>query len=152
MFTFYLLLKFIHIAAAITAVGANVTYVVWNVRAQQDAAHMGFALKGIQFLDNRIANPAYGVVLVTGLLMVFVGRWSITSLWILAAVVLYVVVAVVGVAVYSPVLKNQIRLADAGDTSSPEFVAASRRSAMVGPILGLVVAVILVMMVFKPTL
>jgi uncharacterized membrane protein len=152
MFTFYLLLKFIHIAAAITAVGANVTYGVWNVRAQQDAAHLGFALKGIQFLDNRIANPAYVLVLVTGLLMVFVGRWSITSLWIVAALVLYVVVAVVGVAVFSPVLKNQIRLADAGDTSSPEFVAASRRSAMLGPILGLVVAVILVMMVFKPTL
>lgn len=152
MFTFYLLLKFIHIAAAITAVGANITYSVWNVRAQKDAAHLGFALKGVQFLDNRIANPAYGLVLVTGLLMVFVGRWSITSLWIVAALVLYVAVAVVGVAVYSPVLKSQIRLADAGDTSSPEFVAASRRSAMVGPILGLVVAVILVMMVFKPTL
>ena len=152
MFTFYLLLKFIHVAAAVVAVGANVTYGVWNVRAQQDAAHLGFALKGIQFLDNRIANPAYGLVLVTGLLMVFVGHWAITSLWIIAALVLYVVVAVVGVAVYSPVLKNQIRLAEAGDTSSPEFVAASRRSAMVGPILGLVVAVILVMMVFKPTL
>jgi uncharacterized membrane protein len=152
MFTFYLLLKFIHIAAAITAVGANVTYGVWNFRAQQDAAHIGFAIKGIQFLDNRIANPAYGLVLVTGLLMVLVGRLSITSLWIVAALVLYVVVAVVGVAVYSPVLKTQIRLAEAGDTSSPEFVAASRRSAMVGPILGLVVAVILVMMVFKPAL
>jgi uncharacterized membrane protein len=115
MFTFYLLLKFIHVAAAITAVGANITYSVWNVRAQQDAAHLGFALKGIQFLDNRIANPAYGLVLVTGLLMVFVGHWSITALWIVAALVLYVVVAVVGVAVYSPVLKSQIRLADAGD-------------------------------------
>jgi len=152
MFTFYLLLKFIHIAAAITAVGANITYGAWNVRAQQDAPHIAFALKGIQFIDNRIANPAYGVVLLTGLLMVFIGHWSIVSLWIIAALVLFVVVAVVGAAFFSPVLKNQIRLAEAGDTSSPEFVAASRRSAMVGPILGLVVAVILVMMVFKPTL
>jgi len=152
MFTFYLLLKFIHIAAAITAVGANVTYGVWNVRAQRDAKHTGFALKGIQFLDNRVANPAYGVVLLTGLVMVFVGNLSITSLWIIVALVLFVVVAVIGVGFFSPLLKNQIRLAEAGDTSSLDFVAASRRAAIAGPVLGFVVALILVMMVFKPTL
>ena len=148
----YLVLKFIHIAAAITAVGSNITYGVWNVRAQGDPAQLGFALKGIKFLDDRIANPAYGVLLVTGLLMVFINHWPIGSLWIVLALILFAVVAVLGFRVYSPLLANQIKLVNAGDTTSPEFERLSRRSAMLGPILGLLAVLILVMMVFKPTL
>ena len=149
---FYLVLKFIHIFAAIVAVGSNLTYGVWNVRASRDSGHMGFALKGIKFIDDRIANPAYGVLLLTGLIMIFLGHWSITSLWIIVALVGFVAVAVIGVAVYSPLLRNQIRLAEAGDVTSPEAAALSGRGRIVGPLLGVIVLVILAMMVFKPTL
>jgi len=69
----YLAVKYIHVLAAIVAVGFNVSYVVWILRAQREPVHTSFALKGIQFIDNRIANPAYGLLLVTGLLMVFMG-------------------------------------------------------------------------------
>ena len=148
----YLALKLIHIAAAITAVGSNITYGVWNVLAQSNPAQLGFALKGIKFIDDRIANPAYGVLLVTGLLMVFVNRWPVGSLWIILALILFAALAVLAFRVYSPLLRNQIRLVDAGDTTSPEFERLSRRSAMVGPILGLLAVVILILMVFKPTL
>ena len=147
-----LVLKFVHIAAAITAVGANITYGVWNVRAQSDPAHLGFGLKGIKFLDDRIANPAYGVVLLTGLVMIFVGHWSITSLWIIVALVLFAVVVVLAAGLYSPLLRNLIKLVDSGDTSSPEFERLSSRNRIVGPAIGLVVVVILAMMVFKPSL
>ena len=152
MFSFYLLLKYIHILAAIVAVGSNITYGVWSVRAQRDAAHIGFTLKGIKFLDDRIANPAYGLVLVTGLVMVFAGPWSITSLWIIVALVLFVAVAAIGFGYFTPLVRNQIRLVDAGDTSSPEFERLSRRNALIGPILGVMVLVIIAMMVFKPSL
>lgn len=152
MFSWLLVLKFIHIAAAITAVGANITYGVWNARAQSNPAHLGFALKGIQFLDDRIANPAYGVLLLTGALLLIVGRWSITSLWIIIALVLFAAVAVLGFGVFTPLLRNLIRLVDAGDTTSPEFQRLSRRNRTLGPILGLIVLVILAMMVFKPSL
>lgn len=148
----YELLKFIHIASAITAVGANITYGVWNVMGAREPVHMGFMLKGIRFLDNRIANPAYGVLFLTGLAMIFIGHWSITSLWIIVAVILFVAVAAIGGGVFTPLLRNQIRLADAGDTTSAEFTRLANRSRMLGPILGIIVVVILVMMVFKPTL
>ena len=148
----YLALKLIHIAAAITAVGSNITYGVWNVRAQSNPAQLGFALKGIKFIDDRIANPAYGVLVVTGLLLVFVNRWPVGSLWIVLALILFAALAVLAFRVYSPLLRNQIKLVDAGDTTSPEFERLSRRSAMVGPILGLLAVLILILMVFKPTL
>jgi uncharacterized membrane protein len=151
MFSFYLLLKFLHISSAIVAVGSNITYAVWNARAQADPSQFGFAVKGIKFLDDRIANPAYGMLLLTGLVMIAAGHLAI-SFWIVAALVLFAVVVVLGVGFFSPLLRAQIRLADAGDTSSPEFERLARRNRTIGPILGLVVVVILVLMVFKPTL
>ena len=149
---FYTLMLFIHIAAAITAVGSNITYGMWSALAGRQPAHTSFVLKGIKFIDDRIANPAYGVLFLTGLVLVFAGRWSITSLWIIVAIVLFIAVAVIGFGVFSPLLKDQIRLAAAGETTSPEFARLSRRSRMLGPILGIVVIGILVMMVFKPAL
>src|SRR3989442_16022272 len=113
MFSLYLVLKFIHILSAIVAVGANITYGVWNVRGAGDPAHLGFALKGIKFLDDRIANPAYGVLLLTGLIMVFM-QWRITDLWIILALVLFVAVGVIGVEHYSTLLQDQYKLVDEG--------------------------------------
>jgi len=151
MFTWYLVLKFIHILAAIVAVGSNITYGVWNVRAARDPSHLGFALKGIKFLDDRIANPAYGVLLLTGLIMMFAGSFGF-KLWIIISLVLFAAVVVLGVAFYSPLLKNQIRLVDAGETASPEYARLAAMGARFGPGLGIIVVVILVMMVFKPSL
>lgn len=151
MFSWYLVLKFIHIASAITAVGANITYGVWNARAAADAAHTSFMLKGIKFLDDRIANPAYGVLFLSGLIMVFAGHWG-PALWVIVAIVLFIAIAVLGFAVFTPLLRNQIKLAETGDTSSSEFTRLANRSRMLGPILGLLVVIILVMMVFKPNL
>jgi uncharacterized membrane protein len=151
MFTWYLVFKFLHILAAIVAVGSNITYGVWSVRAANDSAHLGFALKGVKFLDDRIANPAYGVLLVTGLVMVFM-QWKITALWIVIALILFAAIVVLSVAVYSPLLNNQIRLVEAGQTSSPEYARLAGLSRRFGPGLGIIVVVILVMMVFKPSL
>jgi uncharacterized membrane protein len=149
MFSLYLVLQYLHVLAAIVAVGSNITYGVWSVRGRREPAHVGFVIKGIRFLDNRIANPAYGVLLLTGLLMVFVGHLAINSLWIVVALILFVAIAVVGFGYFT---RAQIKLVDAGDTSSPEFERLSRRNAVIGPVLGVMVLIILAMMVFKPTL
>ena len=151
MFSWYLLLKFIHIASAVVAVGANITYGVWAARAAREPVHAAFVLKAIKFLDDRIANPSYGVLFVTGLIMIFAGHWGF-QLWVVVAVVLFIGIAVLGFAIFTPLLRNQIKLADAGETASPDFSRLSQRSRTLGPILGLLVVVILVMMVFKPTL
>lgn len=145
----YLAIKYLHILAAIVAVGSNITYGVWNVRARSDPSHTGFALKGLKFLDDRIANPAYGVVLITGLLMATFGV-GFFHLWIIVALVLFAALVVLGVGFYTPLLRAQIKLADAGDPTSPEFERLARRGAIVGPATGLIALLILAMMVFKP--
>jgi uncharacterized membrane protein len=148
--SFFLVLKFIHIFAAITAVGMNISYGIWLGRADKDLSKNTFALQTIRFIDNRIANPAYGLLLITGLLMVFTSSIPITTLWIEIALVLYVVLMVVGIGVYSPTLRNQVKLVEAGDSTSAEFERLNSRGTILGIVLAVIVFVILVMMVFKP--
>ena len=125
---------------------------MWILRAQRDASHTGFALKGINFLDDRLANPAYGVLLLTGILMVFLAGYSIFTLWIDVALVLFAILVVLAATQYTPTLRNQINLVEAGDTTSAEFTRLAKRGQLVGQVLGAIVLVTLAMMVFKPTL
>ncbi len=150
----YLVLKFIHVMAAITAVGANITYAIWIVRARSDTEHAGFALRGVKFIDDRIANPAYGVLLLTGLLMLVVGRTALTTFWVIAALVLFAILVVIGIGFYSPTLRDQIKLLGdgAGEAASAAFMRLGRRGQILGQAMGLVVVLIVVLMVFKPTL
>jgi uncharacterized membrane protein len=143
---------YIHILAAIVAVGFNISYAVWIIRARSNPGNVAFALKGVKFMDDRIANPAYGVLLLTGLLMMYLGHYSITTLWIDVALILFVVLILVAALVYTPALREQVKLAEAGDTSSSEFMRLGTRGQIAGQALGLLVLVILAMMVFKPTL
>lgn len=146
------ILKFIHILAAIVALGFNISYAVWIIRAQRDPSHTTFALKGIKFIDDRIANPAYGVLLITGIAMVFLIGYKITTLWIVVALVLFVALIVVAATQYTPTLRNQVKLAEGGDTTSAEFTRLAKRGQTLGQVLGAIVVLILAMMVFKPTL
>src|SRR6266850_3863726 len=149
---FLLIVKYIHILAAIVAVGFNISYVVWIIRARRNPEHTAFALHGIRFLDERIANPSYGVLLITGIAMVFLAGYKLTTLWIDIALVLFVLLIVVAVRFYTPTLRAQIKLVESGDTSSAEFNRLAQRGQVAGQALGVIVLVILAMMVFKPTL
>jgi len=100
-----LLLKLVHVLAAIVAVGANVTYAFWLRLAGRDRDRLVWTIDGVRRLDRTIANPAYGVLLVTGVLMVVGGLYSFETGWIAAAIVLYVVTAIVGVALYGPAIR-----------------------------------------------
>src|SRR5438309_1419443 len=105
------LLKLLHILFAITAVGSNITYGVWQGLVVNSPEHEPFVLRGIKLLDDRVANPAYGFLLVTGLIMAF-WHWSITTQWIVAAIILYVVLIGVAVAFSSPALTEQACVLD----------------------------------------
>jgi uncharacterized membrane protein len=148
----FTIVKFIHILAAIVAVGFNISYVVWIIRARSNPTNNAFALKGVKFMDDRIANPAYGVLLLTGLLMVYLGHYSITTLWIDIALILFVALIALAAFVYTPALREQVKLAEAGDTSSAAFTRLGARGQVAGQALGVIVLVILAMMVFKPTI
>jgi uncharacterized membrane protein len=151
-FDLYPWLKVGHILAAVIAVGFNMTYGILLNRAAREPEHLGHVLRTVKVLDDRFANPAYGVLFVLGIVMVFIGPWQFTDLWIWLAIVLYVVVLVLGFAVYSPLLRNQIAALDAHGPASAEFQTLTGRGRSLGILLGVIVVVIIGLMVVKPTL
>lgn len=142
--------KFVHILLAIVAVGFNASYAVWLRRAAGAPEHEGFALRGVKFLDDRIANPAYGLLLLTGLLMVFLSGIALTTFWIAAALVLWLIAMVSGLALYTPALRRQIEALETSGPQSPEYQALDRRATVLGIAIAVVVLLILALMVFKP--
>jgi len=148
----YLLLKWLHVFSAIVAVGANVTYGIWLARAGRSPEALPFTLRSIKLIDDRLANPAYGVLLITGLLMAYVGGLPLTTSWLLTGLILYVAVALIGVLGYSPILRRQIEVLDREGHASSAYQALARRGSRIGMILAALVTVIIFLMVVKPGL
>src|SRR4030081_2741034 len=96
----YLILKFVHVLLAIVAVGFNLSYPIWLTRAQSDPEHALYVLRGIKILDDRFANPAYALLLVLGLGMTFMAGIPLSTFWVAAALVLYVLLVLGGLVIY----------------------------------------------------
>jgi uncharacterized membrane protein len=152
MFSVFNILKFVHILMAILAVGFNASYGVWLARAARDPEHEEWTVAGIKVLDDRFANPAYGLLLITGLIMVGIGFPRIGDLWIILALILYALAVVLGIFFYTPLLKKQKRLLADGRRDTPEYTKLSNRGRSLGIILAVDVVAIVFLMVTKPTL
>jgi len=147
--SWYSLIKYLHVLLAITAVGSNVTYGVWKTLGARDPAHAPFALKGIAFIDRRVANPAYGLLLITGLILLAVGQVGFRG-WVVAALILFVILIVVAVGFYSRVVRQQIEVVDKEGVTSAAYKRLDSQAMTYG-IISLVIALAIVfMMVVKP--
>lgn len=144
-------LKTLHILFAIVAVGFNISYGIWQARPAREPEHTGYALRGIKFLDDRAANPAYGGLLVVGIILVLIGPYDFTTSWVAVAIGLYVLMGAVAFFFYSPTLKRQIGAYETSGAQSDEFVRLGARGRMVGIVLAILILAIIVLMVVKPT-
>lgn len=150
--SFYEILKFFHILLAIIAIGFNASYGIWLARLPRSPEHTTHVLRGVKILDDRFANPAYALLLVTGIALVFVGDLSFRTFWISTALGLYGLLIVGGLVGYSPTLKRQIALAEAGRIDSDEYRRLTARGTVIGIALAVIVVIIVFLMVTKPTL
>ena len=146
----YLLFKFFHVLLAILAVGLSASYMVWMSRGAADPERLPFTLRSIRYIDSRFTNPAFGGLLLTGTIMVLVIGYRLTTFWIDAAVVLFVVVALLGSLVYAPSFRR-LRLASEAGTADPALLRPLvRRALLMNVVVGLIVFAIIALMVFKP--
>lgn len=146
------LLKWLHVLSAIVAIGSNVTYGIWITRASRKPEVLDFTLRGVKLIDDRLANPAYGLLLITGLSMVYVARFSLTIPWLLTALVLYGLLVIIGLFGYSPTLKRQIQLLQSHGPGSSEYQGMSNRGAVLGILVAILAITIIYLMVVKPPL
>ncbi|HYV01023.1 MAG TPA: DUF2269 family protein [Actinomycetota bacterium] len=150
-FSAYTILKFFHIVMAIIAVGFNASYGIWLGRAAREPEHDLHVLRGVKFLDDRFANPAYGLLLVTGISMVLVGHLSFATFWIAMALGLYGLLLVMGALVYTPTLRRQIQVLQSHGAGSTEYRRLAARGQAVGILLAVIVIGIVFLIVTKPT-
>ncbi len=148
----YSFLKWLHIIAAMIAVGSNFSYGIWIMFASRKPENLSFTLMSIRKIDNRIANPAYVLVVILGLLMVYINGMKITTSWILLALILFVLLALVGFLGYSPTLKRQIEALEKYGFESENYRLLDRRGTIIGAVTGIIVLAIIYVMVTKPIL
>jgi uncharacterized membrane protein len=149
---FYNILKWLHILAAIVALGANATYGIWLARSARHPEALAFTLKTIKLIDDRMANVAYALSLVTGLLLIWIGPYELTTPWLMVAMGLYALVLLLGFLGYSPTLRKQIQLAETVGAQAPEYAAVARRGILLGVSLAVLVVAIEFLMATKPAL
>ncbi|MCC6259620.1 MAG: DUF2269 family protein [Anaerolineales bacterium] len=148
----YILIKWIHVLSAIVAVGSNLTYRMLLLSAGEKREATLFALNAIRFLDRRLANPAYVMLLITGLSMVFIAGFPITTPWILTSLTLYFVIVFLGIKVYAPVFRKQIRIAESAGVEGDEYRQTARQASLIEALVTLTAVLIVFCMVTKPAL
>jgi hypothetical protein len=150
--TLYQIVKFIHVFSAIIAVGFNFSYIIWMVKGKMEKDHLLFALRGIKFMDGKVANPCYGLVLISGFTMAYVAEYNILAVtWIRYPLILFAMMGLLAFAVYSPTLKKQIVLVEKGEMDTPEYKAIEKKQMILGAVLFFLAVAIIAIMVIKPT-
>jgi uncharacterized membrane protein len=147
----FLMIKLVHIMLAVTAIGANLTYGVWFARANADPAAAPFAVRTIELIDSRIANPSYILLLPTGALMVWLSGLSFGTHWVAAAMILWLVAIVIAYAGYSPILRRQLAAVEREGVLSPNAQRLGVQGLTIAGVLAVIVFVIVVLMVFRPS-
>lgn len=143
--------RLVHILSVIIALGANLTYLFWMGRARSEPAQLAFVIESIRGLDRRVSNPAYIVAAAAGIGIVLTGPYGFETPWIVAAIALYVFVAVLGITVYAPAMRTQLDLAQRAPASHAYAAAARRSRVLFFFVTGLVLAIV-ALMVLKPAL
>jgi len=149
-------LKLLHILGVILFVGNVITAALWKARADAsgDLHALAYAQRGIMFADTVFTAPGVTLILVTGLWMANLsGRDILQTGWLLTALVLLMVTALIWLIELLPVQRRQMRLADEAVRASrldPIFKQLSMRWTIFGIITTLLPLVNLYLMVFKP--
>ena len=104
-----------------------------------------YTLKTIRLMEMRYVNPSYVLVGITGLALVDRSGRDFTTPWVITSIVVFLVVTAIGGAVYAPLLRRQIMLAEENYPDSAEY----RRLDLRGNIIGLA---IVALVVFQPAL
>jgi uncharacterized membrane protein len=149
MLTLLTALKFIHVLAAIAVVGPNITTAIWLRAAGSDRDRLLFAITTIRRIDRQVSIPAFGVLLVTGLLMVWTGGYDLTRGWLLTAIGIYAVIGIAGFTHMGPALRR-LRAEVTRDPASAASAAALRTSTRYTLVSLLALIVIVGLMVTKP--
>jgi uncharacterized membrane protein len=147
---YYLLLKTIHILSVILALGSNLTYGFLTYKAEQEPVHLVYTLKTIRWIDRNVANRSYIITLISGLLIVWNNGYTFQTFWIWLSMVIFALIAFLGITVYSPIIRKQIQLAEQNQMDTTLYKKIRNQSQTLGVAVMVLVVIILILMVTQP--
>lgn len=146
----YLWLKTLHIFLAILAIGFSASFGLIIGRGRNAGrTELTFALKTVKAMSD-VANAAFILLLLTGLAMLWMSGLPFATRWVHLSLAVFVLALGLGFAVAGPTLRKQIAALEARGAEDAEFQTLSKRSAIVGAVLGVMSLVVLYLMVHKP--
>jgi hypothetical protein len=150
----YNILKFLHVVSVIVWVGGAtaVSVLTWRLRGEGNREILKGLFPQLMNFGQKIIAPTAGIVLLTGLAMVGIGRIGFSTFWVLwgfAGIVLHTFMGAVIIRKRTMKL-GQLSAANTGDQAA--LVAASRSLWQAQLLYLLILASVVWAMVLKPTL
>lgn len=104
----YVILKSLHVLAAVTWVGGAVTIniLATRLRKSSEPATMAHFAKEVEWVGTRVFMPSTLVLLGLGIWMVATSAWSFGDLWVEIGIVGIVITAITGSAILGPTTKK----------------------------------------------
>ena len=151
-------LLFLHILAAIVAIGPNFAYSTIRALGQQQPQHANFGLRVSHAISARLVYPIGLVIPATGIAMILILGIDLTartSWWLDAAIVIYAAVYLYSFFVQKRIVEQIIEMTAlppvAGTTGPPPALAAlAIRASRGGTAMLILLVVVVSLMVVKP--
>jgi uncharacterized membrane protein len=147
---------FLHVSAVVVGFGSTYALAVtFPVARKAGLQHLPYVHRLGIAVNMWLATPALVVILLTGLYQVDKGNFSLGDAWISAS---FAILIVLGGLIHGYFLPTDRRLAEmserefAGGAAEPsaEYLAAARRTGMVGALAGVLIFAAVFLMVTKP--
>jgi hypothetical protein len=146
----------VHVTAAVVGLGSTFALAVgFPLALRLDARYMPYVHHLSYALNQRLAGPGLGLILVTGIYQVLDGPWSFGEPWISATFVIVIALGALQGAYFMKTDRKLAALAEselaAGATTlSDDYQRQAQREGSIGALTGLLIVVALFLMITKP--
>jgi uncharacterized membrane protein len=146
---------FIHVSAVVVGFGATFgEALLFPVAMKTGVRHLPFVHHAQLAINQRLAGPALGVIILTGIYQTIDGDWGFGSFWISATIAIAIVLGGMNGAYFVPTDRRlaaqaQREIDETGDVSD-DYQKQARTEGIVGGVAGLLVLIAIFLMVTKP--
>ena len=156
MASFVPFLLFLHVMGAIVAFGPTFAYSIMGAMAGREPQHANFSARQTEAIGNKMVYPMAIFQGISGLLLILALNIDLTSTrWLGVGIILYAIALTYSLTVQRKALLRLIELTSTppvpGSPPSPEIPATVKKIQRGGMFLGLMIVVIVLLMVTKPT-
>lgn len=151
-------LLFLHAFGAILAFGPTFAFAIMGSMAGKEPQHANFSTRQAELISKRLVYPLAILQGITGVLLIITGKLDVTSrVWLEVAIVLYVITLTFALTIQRRAVEKVIELTSTPPPPGtppgppPALMAAVMQVRRGGMFTGPMIAIIVFLMVVKPT-